>query len=359
MRLDVLEFDPPLEPSDEDIAYTRADVSAIRLLLSGGSVIDWSSAVFDDKSQVDAFLARHRVDLTVEDDRLRLRYVYNEAVSYLEEHLRLRFPVELRAPDDVRDVFMWASQRGGFRRRQILSCVILKLMHVIHHMEAADLRFKTPISQEDLYDLAEGALLSDLTRMRDAGLPITSFYGSRKTRASVVTKLLAKRDNVAAAIYDKLRFRVVVRHRDDVVPTLRYMVRNLFAFNYVIPGESHNNLIALDDLLSRTGGVPWEDDGVAPELSESAKNEFSGATYRMINFIVDYPVALPASIEGGFGFEFGRVVYERVEIQLLDEETARLNEEGENRHALYKGRQFAEVNRRLKRGGAHRGPRRP
>lgn len=355
MRPDVLEFDPPLLLGPDPLELTREDVSAIRLVLTGGSVIDWASAAFDRLEDVDAFLLRHRIDLGQGDDRLRLRYVFNEAVSYLEEHMRLRFPVELRAPEDIRAVFLWASKRQGFRRRQILSCVILKLMHVIHHMEAADLRFKTPISQEDLYDFAEGALLADVNTMRDAGLPITSFYGSRKTRASVVTKLLAKRENVAAAIYDKLRFRIVVRHRSDLVPTLRYMVRHLFPYNYVIPGESHNNLVAPEDLLAHAPGVAWEDDGTTPRLADTTKNEFSGASYRMINFIVDYPVALPASIEGGFGFEYGRVVYERVELQLLDEETAQRNEEGENSHELYKQRQFEVVNRRLKRGGARRG----
>ena len=70
----------------------------------------------------------------------------------------------------------------------------------------------------------------------------------------------------------------------------------------------------------------------------------------MINFISDYPVELPASSTEGFSFELGRVVFMMIEVQLVDEETARLNEVGENAHSLYKLRQYEEVARRLKRG---------
>jgi uncharacterized protein (TIGR04552 family) len=40
-----------------------------------------------------------------------------------------------------------------------------------------------------------------------------------------------------------------------------------------------------------------------------------------------------------------------VEFQVLDQATARSNEEGENAHELYKERQRAIVDKRLKRGG--------
>jgi uncharacterized protein (TIGR04552 family) len=51
-----------------------------------------------------------------------------------------------------------------------------------------------------------------------------------------------------------------------------------------------------------------------------------------------------------FSFELGRVVFVMVEFQLIDEATARRNEEGENAHALYKARQHRVVASRLKRG---------
>lgn len=351
MRRDVLELDL-LASADkpEAVEPSLADTDAIRLLLSGDSVIDWQGLSFVTIEQVDMFLLTHCLDIHEPVDRERLRYVFNEAVSYLEEHLHLKFPRDIRNPDDVRQVFLWAAQHGGFRRRQILSCVILKLMHVIHHMEAADLKFKAPISEEMLFDLAEARILRAGRAMREAGVRLVSFYGSRKSRGSVITKLLAKKENLAATVFDKLRFRIIVEQPSDLVHAVAYLSRHVFPFNYAIPGQSFNNLIEPGDLLPQAPPLPAK-----RQLTlTSGKNEFSGKSYRMINFIVDYPVRLPDGHTVGFGFELGRVVYLMVEFQVLDEETARNNEIGENAHHLYKERQQRVVERRLKRGGARR-----
>jgi uncharacterized protein (TIGR04552 family) len=355
VRRDVLEIDTAVSALFEAKAVDRVDVEAVSLLLSGGSVIDWQRVAFGDLEAVDRFLAMHLLAIDDPSDRERLRYVFNEAVSYLEEHLHLRFPADLRNPGDVREVFLWASQDGGFRRRQILSCVILKLMHVIHHMEAADLKFKTPLSEERMFDLAEARILRQGRAMRDSGLPIVSFYGSRKTRSSIITKLLAKKENLAATIFDKLRFRIVVERPEHLLPVLVHMTREMFPFNYAIPGQSHNNLLppSLVRASLPVDGTPGQEQ---PVQQSTGKNEFSGASYRMINFIVDYPILLPDLGGAPFGFELGRVVYEMVEFQILDEETARDNEAGENSHHLYKGRQAEVVARRLKRGALGRKP---
>jgi uncharacterized protein (TIGR04552 family) len=54
--------------------------------------------------------------------------------------------------------------------------------------------------------------------------------------------------------------------------------------------------------------------------------------------------------EAGEQRDLGRVVYQLVELQILDTGTARENEEGENAHAKYKKRQLRKVLRRLSRG---------
>lgn len=356
MRRDVLELDLATGAASARIAPSLTDVESVRLLISGGSVIDWQRLPFTDLEQVDRFLATHLLDMGDTSDRERLRYVFNEAVSYLEENLALRFPGELRNPGDVRAVFLWASQSGGFRRRQILSCAILKLMHVIHHMEAADLKFKAPIAEEILFDLAEAQILRAARKMRDDGVPVVSFYGSRKSRSSIITKLLAKKDTLAATVFDKLRFRIVVEEPADIVPALAWMCREMFPFNYALPGQSYNNLLDPTALLAMIEGAEMEPQRVVDEpiVAQAGKNEFSGASYRMINFVVDFPVRLPDTGEDRFAFELGHVVYVMVEFQLLDEETGTNNEMGENAHHLYKARQNEVVARRLKRGVARR-----
>ncbi len=79
--------------------------------------------------------------------------------------------------------------------------------------------------------------------MLAAGFPITEFIGGRKNKDSLYTKLLSKTDTTAAAIYDKLRFRIVCRTVDDLLPVLLYLSERLFPFNYVVPGESTNTIL--------------------------------------------------------------------------------------------------------------------
>jgi uncharacterized protein (TIGR04552 family) len=334
------------------------DLDAVRLMLHGNSIIDWNRAHFSSIEEVDRFLGLHLLDRSDPEDRRRLRFVFGEAVNYMQEHLGLSFPVELREPEDVRDIFLLASQTGGFRRRQILACVILKLMHVINHMEAAELRFQTPLSEADVLDLAERRISSAADRMRAEGFPLVAFYGSRKTRNSVITKLIAKKENTAATIFDKLRFRIVTEEHEQILPAVTWLTRNLFPFNYVIPGQSHNNLVdagaVLNSLLPPTesGGNESPPPLGGPEaFPHPEDNPFSGPGYKMINFIVDFPVRVDHLVDTRYGAMLGRTVFALVEFQVLDQATARSNEEGENAHELYKERQRAIVDKRLKRGG--------
>jgi uncharacterized protein (TIGR04552 family) len=350
MRPDILELDLSAETFRRDVALTLQDVEAVRLLLTGGSVVDWQRANFVDIASVDRFLGLLHLGIHVPRNRVRLRYVYNEAVSYLEEHLKLRFPTELRNPKDVREVFVWASLDTP-SRRQTLSCVILKVMHVIMHMESADLKFRTPISEHRLIALANAQILAAASRMRAEGHPVLSFYGSEKSRSSLITKLLAKAENVAATVFDKLRFRIIVPERDDIVPTIRYLCQHVLPYNYAIPRQSHNTLVdksMLEHVVQQSSQVSNQD---AVTAIKQPANHHSGTTYRTVNFIVDFPVRVPESALVGDTMALGHTVFVLVEFQIVDEETARTNEQGENAHALYKRRQERSVAQRLQQGG--------
>lgn len=337
-----------------------SDLEAVRLILSGNSIIDWNRANFCSHVQVDRYLHLHRLNLTTPEDEWRLRYVHGEAVNYLEEHLGLTFPAELKKPDDIRNVFLIASTSNGFQRQRILACVLLKLMHVINHMESAELRFQTPLSEADLMDLAEREIVATAERMRSEGFPVVAFYGSRKARNSIITKLLAKKENIATTVFDKLRFRLVTQDRTHILPAITWLTRNLFPFNYVIPGQSQNNLIHFRDMLTHppyeTFFTQLSDNGagIQDEL-HSEFNPFSGSTYRTISFIVDFPVRIDHLVDVRYGALLGHTVFVLVEFQIVDRITARENELGDNAHELYKHRQHAIVQSRLRKGRKNRG----
>lgn len=337
-----------------DRVLDLGDIEAVRLVLRGNSVIDWNRVHTHSRADVDQFLRLHLLEPGNPEDEARLRHVHREAVSYLQEHLGLHFPDSLAHPADVRDVFIAASQTGGFRRQQILACVILKLMHVVNHMEAAELRFYTPLSEAELMTMAEARVVDAIAGLRRDGFPLVDFYGSRKERHSVITKLLVKREATAATVFDKLRFRLLTEKPEHIWALVAWMQKKLFAINSVIPGQSHNNLLRLDQWLrsaenagyaSQLQGWSLEEDDFNPE-----ENPFSGASYRMVNFIVDFPVRVDAAADHKHVTELGKSVFVLIEFQIMDAATAEANERGENAHELYKERQRAIVGARLRKG---------
>ena len=342
---------------------TLSDLEAVRLVLSGDSVIDWNRANFYTLEQVDAFFHLHHLDMSVLEDKRRIKSVFISSITYLEEHLGLRFPKELTEKEDIREVFVLASTKRSFSRYQILACVILKLMHVIYHLEVAELRFQVPLSEAVLLDEASKQINLLSQKMLKSGLPIVSFYGNRKARNSVITKLLAKRENIAATVFDKLRYRIVMEEQEDLLLALVWLCRKAFPFNYVIPSQSKNTILQFNDMLHNEDVSEIRDyltsNGISAEISFEQKSEdpssenmnsFSGMSYRVINFIVDYPIRIDHLVDLPQRNHLGKVVFVMVEFQVVDRITARNNEQGENAHLHYKNRQFEEVKSRLRMG---------
>jgi uncharacterized protein (TIGR04552 family) len=201
--------------------------------------------------------------------------------------------------------------------------------------------------------------------MLAGGFPIVEFVGGRKNKDSLITKLLSKQETIAAQIYDKLRFRVVTRTREDIFPILQYLTRRLFPFNYVVPGQSINSVFSFRSYTEKTSLKPLlgqlQAHGPALDDFTPSDNLFSAEEYRIIHFVVDMPVRLPKRIldrAPPTAADLGNVIFVICEFQIVDRETEAHNEIGEASHAKYKERQKRAVMRRLQLGGAGeaRGP---
>jgi uncharacterized protein (TIGR04552 family) len=333
-----------------------ADVEAVRLVLRGGSPIDWHRLNFQSTAEVDDLLRTNLLDPDDARDFARIEYLHREAIRYLRRNFTFRFPVEVESPSDVRDLFLYASETGRFNRVQILSCVVLKTMHTINHLESRELLHASAIPETELLQIVEKQVHKRARKLTDEGLPIVHFYGSRKSRDSMVSKLISKKAARASDILDKLRFRIVVETRDDVVPVLCYLMKHAFPWNQVTAGESSNNLVHFRRHLEENDALrPYlpalqVDIGVEGEEEAELRNEFSGSSYRMINFIIDVPVRLDHILNRAgdpWLLQSGSIVYVGCEFQVVDQETAYLNEQGENSHRKYKARQSERVSDRL------------
>ncbi|HET9551968.1 MAG TPA: TIGR04552 family protein [Anaeromyxobacteraceae bacterium] len=335
-----------------------AELEALRLLLRGGSVIDWRRLDFRTREEVEAFLRLNLFDLDEPRDERRLRAVLAQAVEYLRSAFGYRVAQPVAQPEDLRDLFLLASGAVEPKKYRRIACVVLKVMHVVHHLEARELLFRTPIREADLAERAHRRIMAEADRMRALGLPVVEFRGNVKTRESLVTKLLAKKESVATQVFDRVRYRVVTERPEQIPSVVWHLTQHLFPFNYTVPGQTQNSLVRFGDLLGdHPRGAELANELQLPleaELGDPAhpRNEFSGKAFRVLNFVVDVPVRIDELLPplDPMADELGSVVFSLVEFQVVDVETARQNEVGDASHERYKRRQLQRVLRRLSRG---------
>ncbi|HZU82003.1 MAG TPA: TIGR04552 family protein [Polyangiaceae bacterium] len=340
-----------LTPLDE---FTLADLESIRLILRGDSVIDWRRLDFAHERDVQTFLAAHELHPDDPSDRMRLDHVKAEAVAYLRRQFDYPIPRPVERAS-VPELLLLAAGRG---HRAMCACTILKCMHIIHHLDGRELLFVLPMSDQEVFHIVEEKVYRVIGGMLAGGFPIIEFVGGRKNKDSLITKLLSKQETIAAQIFDKLRFRIVTRTRDDIFPILQYLTKKLFPFNYVVPGQSINSIFSFKSYVEKTSLRPLlHDMQVHPSVGDDltpSDNQFSAESYRIIHFVVDMPVRLPKRIldrAPAGATAFGNVIFVICEFQLVDRDTETHNELGDASHAKYKERQKKAVMRRLQLGG--------
>jgi uncharacterized protein (TIGR04552 family) len=340
---------PGLRPLSE---FNLHDVDAVRLVLRGGSVIDWHRLNLTTTEQAGDFIRNHELDPGEPADVQYITTVKEQAISYLRRNFALAFPKPVQHAS-AQELLMMASGTG---HRQQVACTVLKAMQIINHTNGRELLFRLPVSDRDLFHLVEEKVYRVVGTMLSEGFPITEFVGGRKNLDSTYTKLLSKPESSAVALYDKLRFRIVTRQREDLLPILLYLSEQMFPFNYVVPNQSTNTMFHFRSFCESHPQLKQyvsEFQGPAEDALTPGDNRFSSPAYRTIQFVADVPVRVPPQImdlapQGSEGL--GPIVYMLCEIQLLDAETEEANETGTANHEAYKQRQKEAVHRRIRLG---------
>src|SRR5438132_12790106 len=119
---------PPIPLPDQ---WTLGDLERMRLILRGGSVIDWQRLHFHTREEVDRYLRLCLFEPDDPFDRDRLQRILDEAVDYLRTAFRYHVADAVAHPKDVQELFLLASGVGEPRLRKI-ACLVLKVMHVVH-----------------------------------------------------------------------------------------------------------------------------------------------------------------------------------------------------------------------------------
>ena len=321
-------------------------VEEIGVLLTGCSVLDWHRLDLGTVPAVNEFLLVNGYNPNDIADRDRLTGLHARTLTYLKEEFGVSLPKTLVEPSRIQNLFLVASGKSPIQPQ---ACSLLKVLHVLNHLDARQLFIRLPVSERSLFGEVETRVRETVDHMRSIGFHIEHFRCSHKTRGATVTKVLSKEAATAAQVYDRLRFRIVSREVSDIVPIVYFLKKRLVPFNYIIPEESRNNLLAARTLLPRLG---MRDDLQVPLGEERYKlfNEFTHPQFRVISFVADIPHRvdrLLENIDQPALLEFGKIVFIPVEFQIFDLQTWEENERGPANHEAYKARQRAEVWRRL------------
>lgn len=308
-------------------------------------MVDWHRLALSSDEDVKRLLRVNGFDPDDAGDMERLEALRAEAVRYITSALGLRLDPVVVSELPAITLPLLASRTSRHQRH---ACLLLKVMHIIYHLDARELRTILPIADDVLFAAVEQSIVELFDQLRQSGVPVAEFAWSRKAKASLVTKLLVKRESNAARVFDRLRFRLVVERESDLLPTLNLMLRRFIPFNYVVPGQTDNTLIDLEGIERRLARAREVTVPVAGRKPPS--NEFSGAGYRVLNFIADLPVRvdrLLANTPSAHLAPAGSVVFVLAEFQVVDRKRAEANEQGERSHERYKHRQHQRVRERL------------
>ncbi|MBL7960687.1 TIGR04552 family protein [bacterium] len=331
-----------------------SDLEAIRLVLQGNSVIDWFRLDFKTDDEIELFLKVNGYDIHNIQDQKRLDKIRLESLAYLEDRYPHRIPSELKEPDMTIQRLLYLASRS-FKRStlQMYACMLLKIMHTVNHIDGRELLHRCELRGTDIFTAVERKVENAVRTMQDEGFHIVDFYGSHKDKFSMISKLLAKKENHAAAIYDKIRFRIITSTVADILPMLYFLGRTICPFNYIIPGGSHNNLVSFADLLEHFpsfrhyAAYMKRKNNITRQLSFFRENEHTSAEFRVINFVSDIPIRVDEMLYTPDFIDLGRIIYVTVEFQIMDQMNYQDNEMGEASHMKYKQRQTDAVNDRL------------
>lgn len=334
---------PPFEPVVRKLSLQ--EIHEVRLLLRGDSVVDWHRLGLTSHEDVLRLLSVNGIDVHNPRDRTRLDTLRAEAVRYITESLGLRLDESIASTVPATELPLIASSSEG--RAQRHACTLLKVMHIIYHLDARELRMALSIPDSELFSRVEQSIVRMFDELRTLGVPVVEFAWSRKSKESLITKLLVKRETNAARVFDRLRFRLVVEREQDILPTLHLMLRRFIPFNYVVPGQTVNRLVddrPIEQLLARS-----RDFSVAPSDTDTdaTRNEFSSQGYQVLNFVADLPVRVDGLVSPPLDPDAPNVVFVLAEFQIIDHARAKGNEVGENSHDQYKTRQHQRVRERL------------
>lgn len=237
------------------------------VIIGGRSSIDLTEVGISSFKDAHDFVKSYGYDPDSDRDNHNIHATIIEAISFIEKFLltEREWNRGVRPPDDiincidVRQLIVWASGNDPKDRMiRVWSCAVLRVMHTIAHIEGVNKQIRVEDARSQIFNRFHDALYRDAEKNLwlgndDAKVELEKVeWKESKSRASILLKLLHKRDNVAETIFDFLGIRIVTKRVCDVMLVVKNLMNyNLVVFPNCFPARSRNNLIEIDRFRSQ------------------------------------------------------------------------------------------------------------
>jgi uncharacterized protein (TIGR04552 family) len=357
------------------------------VLIGGKSSIDLQELKVRSWQDATEFLRYYGYDPDVPADAQKIHMVICEAWNFIEQYLMpfewsrgKQPPSQLLYTHDARDIILAASDlRPEVATTQAWACAVLRVMHTIAHIDGVT---KYADGKLRFGDRQTSVILDRIE------------WKLRKSRESIILKLLHKKANVAETIYDLLGIRIITKRLADVMVVVKFLRDfHIVTFPNCNPSRARNSLIDVESFKHNVDMLRemLEDGRIKPQefsnilqgltkplaAAQSAANPHTAKGYRAVQLtcrqLIRYPnpamrwqeklqrylqektiseqaqqvcteiLQLAASesqeeqLEGFFPFE----------LQVMDEASAAQNSIGEASHDRYKQSQVKAARRRV------------
>jgi uncharacterized protein (TIGR04562 family) len=249
------------------------DWELFNVVLNGHSALDskYFISTANNEEQVTSFLKGYGLDPNDPVSRAELFGNFQEAMQFVKryflkegnpEGIDVKIPNALYMISDVGDLFLMATRTHPELEERLWAEVILKVMHTILHVDK-DLRSNYfPVIQTQIFDRyykyvyrdEENNLFLGISEQKESDqIPLLDFMTkAKKSRDSVIIKLLHKAENVAEELFDRVGIRFVTKNRFDTLRVVKFLLSNNIVIPHNIkPSRSINTILDLSKIKSR------------------------------------------------------------------------------------------------------------
>lgn len=333
-------------------------------ILGGLSILDIPRLHVSSQEEAKEFIKTYGYDLKNDKELAEVLRLYRMSIDFFENDLLVDKEIipkeflEIKKAEDVYNLLLAASSPLS-TETQMWACAFLRVIHVINHLRNGLFRTFSETIQDQIFALFYGHIRRQQDNMPYLGdlrsgenIRLYEFDVKKyKTKSSSAIKLLAKKNEYAMNILDRMGVRFVTYSMFDCFRVLKYLISNhLISVPNVVPDQSKNTLFPLNvfldvmDKLNQQERTATEEEIDAmlwkslEKFGEEERaylvkpNDFSAGDYRAIKFIARHMVNIP------IGKKNLRFFYP-YEVQIVDHRTHVLNTTGESSHDEYKARQ--------------------